>query len=360
MRICNVAPLQKGPESDIPVAPPWNAALPRPASFADYHGFWGANIFVPFVSFVVENQGILPRRTRRARRRIDLKKYRLVRFARLQFCALAERTRVGYPGSAAFHGGAGPRTFGLHNWRRTVHSAAVEGGATETSEFCRLSRIWGTNIFVLFVCFVVENQGILPRRTRRARRRTYLKKYRPVRFARLQLCALAERTRVGYPGSAAFHGGAGPRTFGLHNWRRTVHSAAVEGGATETSEFCRLSRIWGTNIFVLFVSFVVENQGILPRRTRRARRRTYLKKYRPVRFARLQRCALAERTRVGYPGSAAFHGGAGPLAFGLHNWRRIVRRAAVERGATFPFSAAKSMTLDNNFSIPSRSLGPSR
>ena len=41
---------------------------------SDYKGFWGLNIFVPFVFFVVEIQGILPRRTRRARRTTALRK----------------------------------------------------------------------------------------------------------------------------------------------------------------------------------------------------------------------------------------------------------------------------------------------
>ena len=103
LRVWNLVPLQREPKPDILVAPFSTAALPRSTSFAVYFEFWGSNIFV---FFVVENQNILPRRTRRARRRNDLKKYRPVRLARLQPCALAERTKVGYHGSAAVECGA--------------------------------------------------------------------------------------------------------------------------------------------------------------------------------------------------------------------------------------------------------------
>ncbi len=44
-----------------------------PVKNPDYREFGGLNIFVLFVFFVVEKQGILPRRTRRARRTTDLK-----------------------------------------------------------------------------------------------------------------------------------------------------------------------------------------------------------------------------------------------------------------------------------------------
>jgi hypothetical protein len=60
-------------------------------------------------------------------------------------------------------------------------------------------------------------------------------KARPVRLVLFQ-----KGPKPDSPGSAAFHGGASPRAFGVHNGR---HRAAVEGGATGTRESCALPSI---------------------------------------------------------------------------------------------------------------------